>query len=824
MSQTIVLSFSNETPFHLERRDVALKSGKLSVAGPPERVAPGTTASWETTTVGPGEGIDGHVTYDLVGTYAAWARLAWDWSLPSKARARATFSTTSLHVLVSSTNFAPTTRLDVRLIERPPMADVLHAAVLHGTWVEATSAQLTARKSSEASSALTSQLFDRLPATLLSAIYLGSAPWAMRSFWRRVALGYLDINFEVFDLDATMINQIDYWYSGAPGERSQLVSAFRAAAAAKNIDVGHIPAVVALPHPSPSPVGASGTNAVIDAAAPIDVVQHEIGHMLGLHHPWGFGPAGACEEYFDPFCVMGFSSVRGIAVAPPSGMALPSSQPTNYWTSAPRVSAATLWRYCSDFAGSQRVSRFSLNAPCEIVAPSTEDSLAPVLAVVALPGGGELLVEYRPAVGDDANVGPAAVVVHSMNVRWPSPDKITGDTPTDQPVVFEQELRPSTPRSPGVHGCKVALQFSDGRLLRFTVDPHRLVATSAVAAAATNDRIDVAVRTDNDVALSSWHPNTGWTPWRQPLRWVGTYCEMVAGGSDPPHLFSVTFDGVPVWARCADDDAVGLGWQRLGARPQNDTLIEVPKLPRYAPLTAVQSFAGVVAAAVDANGTLFLTRSRPGERFSEGWSAAPGPTLRSGTRVALAQRSPASVDIVAQAADGTFWHAEATDPGSGFDVSAFSQVPGGPFSLGLPTTLTAIGPLALSLSLIDSNGMLTSARWTAPTGWQPLTPIPGPGLEPGHSPCVVASGGDGIALLVLDKAGQISQISNPSGSIWSDWTSLPHRPARAQSALAVVSREPTHIEVFDVARGSNVLRTNWNPATGWHAGWYDMFA
>jgi hypothetical protein len=255
--------------------------------------------------------------------------------------------------------------------------------------------------------------------------------WSVAAFWLRATLGLLAPEFELQPWRELPLTE-----NGQEEDRSGMINLIRSQAANDGVNLTAYDQVIAFIHPPPSGAGAVGNpgDALLDENAALFFYQHECGHIIGFQHSCGPTDTGTFAEYHDPYCVMGYSMDQGHSIPADgslSGIQLGSTANFDFWNSDRRLAAAALYRHVPMFASSASVIRISRASTTDVrlVGLGVAELLDPVIAVVAT-AQGEVTVEYRPAIGDDAGVAPPAVVVHSIGRR-------TVPGPTQTPAVYE---------------------------------------------------------------------------------------------------------------------------------------------------------------------------------------------------------------------------------------------------------------------------------------------------------------------------------------------------------------------------------------------------
>ena len=191
--------------------------------------------------------------------------------------------------------------------------------------------------------------------------------------------------------------------------------------------------------------------ALLDDTGSHAFMTHEVGHVLGLDHPFLLSDERSYKhgEYADPTCVMSAENFGGrpVTFALTADPASDIAATAKLWTSAgPGVSAATLWRFIPGFPGPQPWARLiSPNDP-----PTPVDLNIPAAPfgtkVVVMPdlfGAGWYTAELRTAAGWDRSLRPASagdadlvyspgVVIHHIDdvgvaadgSGWPKDDRV----------------------------------------------------------------------------------------------------------------------------------------------------------------------------------------------------------------------------------------------------------------------------------------------------------------------------------------------------------------------------------------------------------------
>jgi hypothetical protein len=269
---------------------------------------------------------------------------------------------------------------------------------------------------------------------------------SVAGFWAESTFGLTDLEFEIFPHDEGEAPTLQA--SQADGRGTAIAQA-RSQSAAAGVPLAQYPGVVVWIYPPPCDGGASGTDALFDQNGSHGFYCHEIGHALGMDHP--FGPAGV---YDDPYCVMGNGAWSRQLSPDPAYDDLPL--PGGFWGAPCMPSAANMFRtprWEQEFANRNMVEAREWGSPFEVdlIALSEAHQGDKILVAVDIghdfdtnprriwPEAGTYFAEYRTASGWDANVEPA-IVIHSRDIR-PKPVVVKTDFLHKHPFHYG-EVRP----------------------------------------------------------------------------------------------------------------------------------------------------------------------------------------------------------------------------------------------------------------------------------------------------------------------------------------------------------------------------------------------
>jgi hypothetical protein len=255
------------------------------------------------------------------------------------------------------------------------------------------------------------------------ALFQDSNGWSLRDFWLRSSFGILNLDFDIEFGNPYVLDGLDANYLS--GRRRECIDAVRQFMRERGLHVDGYDGFIALITPPPCNAGSlPSREALFDQGGFLEFFQHELGHVLGLAH--AFGPDGGDSDhetvYEDDWCVMGWTNPQSFTVPiPPEAASVVSPLSGQFWQSGRRAAAATIYRwYPSEF--SPWIRRFGfgervvIGAASAVAAIGSPDPARP-LAVLTLPEGGELAIEYRVPTVDDRGLLTAAVVVHSIGRR-----------------------------------------------------------------------------------------------------------------------------------------------------------------------------------------------------------------------------------------------------------------------------------------------------------------------------------------------------------------------------------------------------------------------
>jgi hypothetical protein len=243
---------------------------------------------------------------------------------------------------------------------------------------------------------------------------------SIAGFWRDATFGLTELDFELFPPEGHPVPMLQVSQTDDSG--TVIDAALTAAGSA--IKDAHV--VVVWMYPPPGAFAGAKPNAVLNQDAWHGGFSHEIGHALGMEHP--FGPGGV---YHDPYCVMGLGGASRMLSPDPAFDSLPLKKDPAFWLGPCLPSAANLFKtWESDLLQNKMVVPGQWGEPFEVdlVALSEAHFGDSILATVDVghdfdrnprrtwAQNGTYMAEYRTATGWDANVVPA-IVVHSRDIR-----------------------------------------------------------------------------------------------------------------------------------------------------------------------------------------------------------------------------------------------------------------------------------------------------------------------------------------------------------------------------------------------------------------------
>jgi len=303
------------------------------------------------------------------------------------------------------------------------------------------------------------------PDKAFQAIFNDRNGWSVGDFWERCTFGLTRPVFKLFPWRI-----LRYTEAAEAGDRGHVIQLARQQAADDGEMLVGFAGVVAFVNAWPSDAGANGRDARFDPGTyRLELFQHEVGHMLDFEH--SFGPAmwgRPAGVYNDPYCVMGATGPfeHNIAADPNlSDVPLGAGQP--FWRSGRRPAAATLYRHLPSFARSASVVHALPGQDIPLTALAQARLGEPIVAILPLPNGGELSIEYRLDSDDDVQVQPA-VVVHSFGMQMNPP----GQTEV-RPPWFEAAIPPTAGAEQDVLQQRIMVKdiSADSRTVVIRVEP-----------------------------------------------------------------------------------------------------------------------------------------------------------------------------------------------------------------------------------------------------------------------------------------------------------------------------------------------------------------
>lgn len=278
----------------------------------------------------------------------------------------------------------------------------------------------------------------------LSWLWDSAGGTGIPAFWRESTAGLVRLDTEVFGYLA--IEDSDLHAAMTAGKRSAQVQLALDAATAQGVALPDHDGVVLViagiaTIDGGKTVGSLGGRmlpvALFDQQGQHDFLAHEVGHVIGLEHPFRQSFTRYVNgEYGDPTCIMSAMTYGDLAPAPTRALTpVPGcgvAATSNLWSAAgPGPSPATLWRHCGEYPAAppwvQLLPVDPKPTPVTLCAPSSTRAgtrLAVIPTGAMAPAPGYYTVEYRPAIGWDSvlsrqagigdTAGCAGLVVHRI--------------------------------------------------------------------------------------------------------------------------------------------------------------------------------------------------------------------------------------------------------------------------------------------------------------------------------------------------------------------------------------------------------------------------
>ncbi len=816
-ARSVELTLDNNTGYQMTRVRMSLSGGIWGANGarvPPEVIVVGGAGVWSSDSEGFATGTEGDVVF-RVGNTGAELRLYW--SNPYVG-SNTIFADGGGSLAVSSPADVSGNNARVRFsVELAPHAKAAphRAALLPYRWRPASVKDLLARQlavepmAPQDATRRRQQYADETnsaewPVATWRHVFAGTQHSSLRNYWLTTSFGYLNPHFTVqpaLDIEA---KQLDFHY--VKDGRQLTIAAFRDAAEDNDIDLDDFDSVIACPFPAPSGAGAAGQDALLDGLARnLSYMQHEVGHTLGLHHPFGFNSEGRCLEYEDPWCIMGMDWSHATTVA--AEPKLIGGFAEDFWKLGANVSPATLYAWCDRFRDSTMVRHHRPGANVRVVGVSRAQHGDPVLAVVTN-GDAEMFVELRVANGLDQAIGPDQIVIHSRGLQLRSAEDDQGLKGSAESIIYEGTLPTTAGATARFAGLRVDVVdvSADGATVRLTSEGlvGRVHQVSAVARGETY--IEMFARATDGALYHSWQADDQERhPWHTAWRDVGPL------GSVSRKLmhehFAISTDGLPYLTGWSD--VIGWsGWTPLIANQRRDTL----RFGARAPIAAVSHRETQLDLfAVDTSGVVQQTSWHEGQNWQP-WVPHSTATFDQPTKLCAIAVREGSLVVLGVTTGGKLVATSWTDgqAWTGFNqVSAVALPPGAPcVAVSRKADLLDVFSVGVGGQLVGSWFDPSTSQWNSFNVGQPIA-------CPGSAVGLVARTPSHLDVYVTGLDGRLYNAWWDEGSNWSDLYPFTDARYDATSGLCAISRRADRADLFAVDTTGTAHQLSWRPDGGW---------
>jgi hypothetical protein len=155
-------------------------------------------------------------------------------------------------------------------------------------------------------------------------------------------------------------------------------------------------------------------------------------------------------------------------------------------------------------------------------------------------------------------------------------------------------------------------------------------------------------------------------------------------------------------------------------------------------------------------------------------------------------------------------------------------VSGGIAGSGDSVTAIARYPQHLDVFCVGGDGGIYSSWWdisTAAGGWAPWFRVAGGAAAPGTTIAVVARNPNHLDLFAIGTDRGVYSIWWDQNGGWAPgWFRISNLTAAAGSSVAAIARNPNHLDLFVVGGDMKIYSIWWDANGGWASSWFDVSA